>query len=116
MSEVRATLPHSPPDYPSVVWRCGHRVSVGQRDTEWPQFLWCTDTSGQSAWVPETFLDCDGAAAVLGHDYDSRELQVQVGEQLEALDAVGGWAWCRNRLGEFGWVPLRCLHYIGVNE
>lgn len=116
MTLYRVIAAHTPPEYPPILWRSGHAVSVGRRDDEWTEFLWCTDGSGQSAWVPESFLSRDGATAGLGHDYDSRELRVQVGEQLEALDAVGGWVWCRNRLGEFGWVPLRCLHYIGVNE
>lgn len=116
MNLCRAIAAHTPPEYASVSWRSGHTVIVGRRDTEWTEFLWCTDASGQAAWVPGQLLSRDSVAATLIRDYDSRELRIVVGEQLEALEAMASWAWCRNRLGELGWVPQRCLHYTGANE
>jgi len=116
MELCQAVATHTPPEYPPVSWRSGHAVSVGRRDDEWTEFLWCTDASGQSAWVPESYLRHSREMAALNRNYDSRELRVSAGEHLQAFESAGGWVWCRNRQGEFGWVPLRCLHYIGVNE
>lgn len=91
----------------------GDEVLVGQRDSEWPAFLWCVAADGGAGWVPEGILARDGDRAILREDYSARELTVQTGERLLVVRREGGWAWVRNEQGESGWVPERHLTRCG---
>lgn len=93
--------------------RAGEAVSVGERDREWPSFLWCTTAAGRSGWVPEAVLVWKGDRAILREDYSARELTVEVGERLLVARREGGWAWVCNERGESGWVPERHLALCG---
>jgi hypothetical protein len=88
----------------------GDRVNVGERDSEWPAFVFVTTQKG-SGWVPERHLDRQGAGAVVTEAYDTTELRTQEGEELEVLDEdlTSGWIWCRAKNGREGWVPQRAL-------
>jgi hypothetical protein len=88
----------------------GSRVAVGERDVEWPAFVFVTSDTG-SGCVPERHLLRDGAAAVVIEAYDTTELATWQGEELEAAraDSLSGWTWCRASDGREGWVPERTL-------
>jgi hypothetical protein len=45
-------------------------------------------------------------------DYDATELSVEVGEKLTMGEEESGWAWCTNREGRRGWVPLEHLEVL----
>ncbi len=93
--------------YPEpLVIKAGESVTVGRSDTEYPGWIWCTHSSGRSAWVPERFLQRNGDFAVLLRDYDSTELTVDIGDQLALLGEESGWFWCRDGRGRLGWVPV----------
>ncbi len=85
-------------------------VKVGERDIEWPAFVFVTAQSG-SGWIPERHLDRRGATAVVTQGYDTTELPTATGEELELLreDVASGWLWCRAKDGREGWVPERTL-------
>jgi hypothetical protein len=85
-------------------------VEVGERDSEWPAFVFVTCQTG-SGWVPERHLDRDGKSAVVTHAYDTTELPTEEGERLEVLqeDLASGWLWCRAKSGREGWVPEKTL-------
>jgi len=36
--------------------RAGDPVTVGRRDTTWPEYVWCTGPDGRSGWVPAECL------------------------------------------------------------
>lgn len=92
----------------------GDRVKVGERDTEWPAFVFVTADQG-SGWIPERHLDRHGSSAVVTAEYDTTELPTKEGEELEVLheDLASGWFWCRATDGREGWVPQRTLSRIG---
>lgn len=83
----------------------GDVVRVGQRDNQWPGWIWCTNSDGKSAWVHESFLSVSGEQGVLTEDYDAAELTVKAGDVLRVLRAVGGWLWCETDHGACGWIP-----------
>lgn len=93
-----------------VEFAAGESVQLGQRDSEWPQFIWATDPRGISGWVHERWLDIDDSVARATRDYSARELDAQSGEMLELIEEAGGWWWARNSAGTSGWVPTRHLH------
>jgi hypothetical protein len=113
-----------------IALRAGDPVTVGRRDTTWPKYVWCAGPDGREGWVPEEFLgragDADlGAAggAAAGdaatapgmstrrarRDYDARELDVAPGDVVLAGEEAGGWIWCEDADGRFGWVPAGCV-------
>ncbi len=90
--------------------RRGETVDLGPRDTHWSSWLWCTTSSGQSAWVPEQILNIsNNRRAVVTADYNSIELTVKPGDMVMGIHVLSGWVWCKNIHNETGWVPLENL-------
>jgi hypothetical protein len=87
----------------------GEAVRLGQRDTEWPGWIWCVGTAGPGGWVPEQYIEIHDSQGVMRQDYTAAELAVRAGEPVTAGQRVNGWAWCTNAQGESGWVPERNL-------
>ncbi|UXI69194.1 SH3 domain-containing protein [Tahibacter amnicola] len=87
----------------------GENVLVGERDTEWPQFIWATDGGGRSGWVHESYLSGDRGHVQAVRDYTARELDAVAGEKVRLLEEAGGWWWVENGRGEQGWLPARDL-------
>lgn len=110
VSRVVARSAHEIPDRPPIRVEVGDPVSVGERDSEWPAFVFITGEKG-SGWVPERHLDRRGLSAVVTEKYDTSELPTAEGEELELLheDPISGWLWCRAKNGREGWVPERTL-------
>jgi hypothetical protein len=111
---VVARSAHEIPDRPPLRLEVGDRVTVGERDREWPAFVFVTSRNG-SGWVPERHLDRRGTSGVVTEEYDTTELPTREGEQLEVLreDVASGWLWCRADDGREGWVPERTLSRLG---
>jgi hypothetical protein len=107
---VVAISAHEIPDRAPIQVQIGDQVDVGERDTEWPAFVFVTTHSG-SGWVPERHLDRAGATAVVKQQYDTTELPTDEGEELEVLreDLTSGWLWCRANNDREGWVPERTV-------
>ena len=107
---VVAQSAHEIPERPPIRLQVGERVEVGERDDEWPAFVFVRTGRG-SGWVPERHLDRDGPAVVVNQAYDTTELPTSEGQRLEVLreDRISGWMWCRAGDGREGWVPARAL-------
>jgi hypothetical protein len=85
----------------------GEKVQVGGRDTDWPSWLWCTNSQQKSGWVAERVLDLhDDGTATVRQDYNSIELTVVSGEKVTGFEQFEGWMWCHNENHEAGWIPL----------
>ncbi|MCD4672974.1 MAG: hypothetical protein K8R77_09955 [Anaerolineaceae bacterium] len=96
--------------YPDpLVFHCGEVLTTSARETDWPGWVWCTNTAGQSRWVPDVYLQLSENQAIMRRDYNPLELSVQIDEMLIAYEHVNGWAWCININNQQGWVPLECL-------
>lgn len=93
--------------YPDpLIIKTGEKLIVGQNDTQWPGWVWCTNQSGKSGWMPASYLDRTGNQGVARRDYDATELSASAGEELVVGYEESGWIWCTNRLGQSGWIPL----------
>jgi hypothetical protein len=88
----------------------GDEVQVGERDTEWPEFVFVVAAHG-SGWMPLRHLTQASGTAVVLTSYDTTELPTRVGEVLEVVaeDIVSGWVWCRSASGGEGWVPVTTI-------
>ena len=92
--------------YPeALVFKKDERLRFERKHTEWPGWIWCTTDGGESAWVPESWVEIKGGFCVLSQDYNSRELTVRPGDELNVIYKESGWVWVRNNEGEAGWIP-----------
>lgn len=71
-------------------------VTVVAYDTEWPDYVWCTNAAGKGGWVPVAYLTIRGAIGQALRAYSASELSVIVGEKLIPHDEAGGWYWAEN--------------------
>jgi hypothetical protein len=93
--------------YPDpLVVKAGDELTVGNNDTKWPAFVWCTNPDGISGWVPERHLDRQGDRGVARQDYSTAELTVADGEKVVLEREDSGWYWVTNQTGQSGWVPV----------
>jgi len=98
------------PDY--VILVAGITLTPVEKESEWPGWVWCVHESGVECWVPKDYLDHQGRTAVLEKDYNARELNVVVGQQVSIIESVAGWYWCLDQAGEEGWVPQKHIEII----
>lgn len=114
MRTVVARTAHRIPERPPLQLVVGQSVEVGDRDTEWPAFVFVTVPDG-SGWVPARYLSAPSGVAVVLTAYDTTELPTHVGEVLEVVaeDLTSGWLWCRSHKGREGWVPVKTLDAAG---
>ncbi|MBN2026180.1 MAG: SH3 domain-containing protein [Actinobacteria bacterium] len=87
----------------------GEELKVEERETVWEGWIWCVNTAGEGAWVPECFVARRGDTCTALRDYDSIELSVRRGDVLEAGEEAAGWLWCSDCEGRQGWVPASCV-------
>ena len=102
---LRVVVAHEASFPYSMRVKAGDRISVGQEDEEMPGWLWCTDSDGVGAWVPDIYLERENGEGRMLVDYDSTEFTVDVGDELEYLKEANGWIWCADSEGALGWVP-----------
>lgn len=95
-----------------MVVRTSAAVKIGRRDNDLPGWLWCEDESGIGAWAPESYLDIKGDRGIFKRDYNSFELDVDIGEELMILEEESGWCRCERDNGETGWLPIDKVEMI----
>lgn len=88
-----------------LIIRAGEKLSIGEKKSSWPGWIWCTNGKGHSGWVPERYLERKGKTGLALYDYDATELSVSAGEELALGKGESGWIWCTNQKGKSGWVP-----------
>ena len=100
VTRLRATAAHTIPERPPIRVTPGQRVQAGQRDTDWPAFVFITTDDG-AGWVPGRHLDTSADPAVVITAYETTELATIAGEELTLIrqDDPSGWAWVRNLSG-----------------
>ncbi len=108
---------HTGPDRPLLSLRPGERVTVGETykgPEGWPDWVWCVSEAGIGAWVPLPILETTGEGTALAREaYDSRELDVEGGDEVTGERETCGWLWCaRERDGASGWVPREKLEAL----
>ena len=104
---VRAVRRHAVPTRRPLVLAPGDEVEVGERSTEWPEFVFVIAKNGEG-WMPRRYLTTDRPRAVATTGYDTTELAVSAGSALSVTerDDESGWWWCEADSGDEGWVPI----------
>ncbi|MDQ6884452.1 MAG: SH3 domain-containing protein [Candidatus Dormibacteraeota bacterium] len=108
---VHVIASHRPSSTAPIEVRPGDRVTVHERDDEWPAFVKVTTSTGDSGWVPSRHLAGTSGDVEVIAPYNTQELAADPGEMLSVIerDDESGWHWCRNDRGHEGWIPIRSL-------
>ena len=109
MPTARVVTAHRRPDRPAIRVAAGERVSLGERDTDWPQFVWTVLTNGLGGWIPADVFDAPHGTAHAQHDYDTQELDADSGDRLRLHREHADWWWAEQPDGTQGWIPARVL-------
>ena len=97
--------------------QAGETVTVGETDSEWPGWQWCTDTRGKSGWVPIAFIELvDHKIGVMRCNYFARELAVKVEEEVRLHQQESGWYWASTKSGDKGWIPVQNVKLIDQKQ
>lgn len=113
---ARVIAAHRAPDRPAIQVAPGDAVTLGERDNDWPQFVWTTLASGLGGWIPSVLFDRDYGEATTQQAYDTRELDAEAGELLVLHDELADWWWAENAQGMRGWIPARAIRIQGVER
>jgi hypothetical protein len=92
-----------------LIARQGDQLRFERRESEWPGWIWCTDPSGRSGWVPESWVELGTGVCTLKRDYAATELSVEERARVAVELVESGWAWATTESGQSGWIPLAHL-------
>jgi uncharacterized protein YgiM (DUF1202 family) len=95
-----------------LFFKKNEEVSIGEKDSEWSGWVWCTNKDKDSRWVPENYVEISGNIGKIKRDYNARELSVRVGEILTIEEEEAEWFWVTNQQGESGWVPIKNVNIL----
>lgn len=93
--------------YPDpLVLPAGETVTIEERESKWPGWVWAISQNGTAGWIPARILKQEGAIGRIIEHYNATELTVRVGTELTFSREESGWLWCTTPKGNSGWVPL----------
>lgn len=115
VSRARVIAAHRAPDRATVRMAPGDPVTLGDRDGDWPQFVWTTLASGLGGWIPSALFDIERGETRAEHAYDTQELDAEVGDLLILHRELADWWWAENERGACGWIPARALDMLDAS-
>jgi hypothetical protein len=112
IDQHRSEYPHP------IAFTKGTLLIIGDRyegDEGWNNWYFCTIPAHPGGWVPEQLIErsMHPGHGVAKEDYTAKELDVNVGDEFQAIKSLNGWLWCQ-RLSDndIGWVPMSILQSI----
>ena len=77
-----------------------------QKKTNISGWVWCTQESGKSGWIPESYLEIQGLTGRMICDYDAIELTIHVGNILTVHKEESDFYWATDQRDNQGWIPV----------
>jgi hypothetical protein len=114
MKLARVIKEHSSNNLIPLVMKLGDVIEGEKRETEWDGWLWCKTSVDIFGWVPEAYLKAlsEERKYDATRDYDAKELNVEIGQEVKILEEESSWACVETAQGEKGWIPLENLEYV----
>jgi uncharacterized protein YgiM (DUF1202 family) len=105
-SLARVIADYQAPYADPIVVDAGDKITVdSNKKTDWVGWVWCTNRTGASGWVPEIYIERHGDTGRMRYSYNAIEMTIHVGEILTLHKAESGFFWATNQVGQSGWVP-----------
>ena len=99
--------------YPNpLVLSASETVTIKERESKWPGWVWVISQTGTAGWIPGRILKQEGSIGHIAENYDATELTVRSGTQLTFSREESGWLWCTTPKGNSGWVPQENVEII----
>lgn len=95
-----------------LVVKKGDELKKSDKESKWKGWLWCTNMSGKSGWVPESYLFKSGNKYTALCEYIATELSVNVGDILYVEKEESDWLLCIDSRGRRGWVPAEQVNFL----
>ena len=108
LKEHRSSFPN-----PLIVKK-GEILTVGDQKTEEVGWIWCINKEGNGCWAPQDYISITGNRAEFLQDYNSIELNVNVGQILSIQTEAQGWIWVIDERQNTGWIPKRNVEIINI--
>jgi len=109
----KALKPCKPKDARPLVLKAGDLVRIAREENDYKGWYFC-ERGGIAGWVPAEDLEL--IEDVMGRakgEYSSKELELEVGDEVVAGRVVGRWVWGEKvRTGEMGWVKIDAIAEI----
>ena len=104
---VRVITNYQAPFPDPIQARHGDTVTIDlNKQTNISGWVWCTNSTGKSGWVPESYIDIQESSGKMICDYDAIELTVAAGDLLTVHKAESAFYWVTDEKGKQGWVPV----------
>ena len=104
MRVYEVVVDHKPSFSYAVQLKSGDTITV--TDKEQDGWVWCIGKDEVGVWVPKAYIDRKGRLATMLVDYDSREFDVCVGDEVRGVTVESGWILCIDSKDQEGWVPV----------
>ncbi|MFX0032174.1 MAG: SH3 domain-containing protein [Candidatus Hodarchaeota archaeon] len=95
-----------------IILKKGERVSIEDRECDWPGWVWAINKSTKSGWVPRSYIKIHKGYAEMAKDYNATELTASIGEEFLIEKEESGWVWVSSKMGKSGWIPLENIEII----
>jgi hypothetical protein len=112
IGQHRSEYPHP------ITFARGTPLVIGDRyegAEGWDNWYFCTIPTHSGGWVPEQLIErgMHPGHGVAKDDYTAKELDVDEGDEFQAIKFLNGWLWCqRLSNNDIGWVPMSILQSI----
>ena len=91
----------------------GEILSTGIKDTKYKGWIWVKTEDGNEGWAPIQYLKiAEGDKATAIHDYNAKELDTSMGEELFLHYELNEWGWVEKSDGSCGWVPMETTKIV----
>ena len=110
----RVKRPHEASYEDPICVKAGEALTIEDRESEWPGWVWCVSASGRAGWVPLSVLAITDTTCQATSDYSAVELTLSEGQEVTGSRIESGWVWVSDKRGLKGWIPLECLQALGT--
>lgn len=106
VNQYESLLP-SHTNYPNPIsFDVGESLSIGELDTEFPNWVRVRTVDGNEGWAPTQYIDFESSTAT--QYYSAYELNVNIGDCVNVLFELNEWFMVECSTGKPGWIPKNC--------
>ncbi|MFZ1320265.1 MAG: SH3 domain-containing protein [Ignavibacteria bacterium] len=78
-----------------------------EKEEKWKGWI-KVESSSNAGWIPIQIIELsdDGIKGKILENYTAKELDVDIGDEIQKINSLNGWTWSRRIIdNEEGWIP-----------